>query len=94
MKLYVELNRKLQVAKRQHRFVQRRECFVVRYMMSTLSKKKLIFNRINVDSKIIIKAIKVHIIENNQVKFVDNKKEKSIKKKRFVERDVVNLDKK
>jgi len=63
-------------------------------MMSTLSKKKLIFNRTNVDSKIITKAIKIRIIKNNQVKFVDNKKEKSIKKKRSMKRDVVDLDKK
>jgi len=62
--------------------------------MLTLSKKKLISNRANVDSKIITKAIKIRITKNNQVKFVNNKKEKSIKKKRFVKRDVLNLDKK
>ena len=62
--------------------------------MSTLLKKKLIFDRTNVDLKIIIKTIKVRIIKNNQMKFVNNKKEKSIKKKRLVKRDVVDLDKK
>ncbi len=94
MKLYVELNKKLQATKRQHRFVQRRKCFVIQYIMSTLSKKKLIFDRISVDSKIIIEAIKVRITKNNQMKFVNNKKEKSIKKKRSIKRDVVDLDKK
>ena len=62
--------------------------------MSTLLKKKLIFDRTNVDLKIINKAIKIRITKNNQMKFVNNKKEKSIKKKRSMKRDVVNLDKK
>jgi len=94
MKSHVESNKKLQVAKRQHRFVQRKECFVIRYIMSTLSKKKLIFDRTSVGSKVITKAIRIRITKNNQVKFKNNKKEKSIKKKRFVKRDVVDLDKK
>ncbi len=62
--------------------------------MSTLLEKKLIFNRANVDSKIIIETIKIRITKNNQVKFVNNKKEKLIKKKRSMKRDVVDLDKK
>jgi len=94
MKLYAKSNKKLQATKRQHRFVQRRECFVIRYMMSTLSKKKLISNRTSVGSKIITKTIRIRITKNNQVKFVNNKKEKSIKKKRLLKRDVVDLDKK
>ncbi len=62
--------------------------------MLTLSKKKLISNRTSVDSKIITKTINVRITKNNQVKFVNNKKEKLIKKKRSMKRDVVDLDKK
>jgi hypothetical protein len=61
--------------------------------MSTLSKKKLISNRTNVGSKVTTKTIRIRITKDNQVKFVNNK-EKSIKKKRLVKRDVVDLDKK
>ncbi len=93
MKLYAKSNKELQATKRQHRFVQRRECFVIRYVMSTLSKKKLISNRTNVGSKVTTKTIRIRITKDNQVKFVNNK-EKSIKKKRLVKRDVVDLDKK
>lgn len=92
MEPHSESERELQAAKRQHRFVQRKECFVIRYVMPTLPEEKLIFDRANVGSKVTTEAMRVRITEDNQVEFVDDEDGKSVKKKRPVEHEIVVLD--
>ena len=81
MKFHDHASRKIQTNKRQHKFAQKRNCYVMRFVIRNIVKKKIIVVRQNVSILLIQTSQRIRFTKNNEYDFVETSiKNKSIKK--------------
>lgn len=84
--------KELQAMAREHRFVQKEECWVLRYIMPSLPEEKLIADRAAAGAKVTTQTMKVRLGTNNVPEFIDDEDELSGKKKKKKAPQVIDLD--